>query len=203
MMLEAIYAWRRNGGMGSPRSERSDAIMDLRAASRNSNSSEPERSRWLGTPQQTYLSTPPPWGSRGPLSAREIDHRFFLPKKRLFSFLCFRHLSCQNLSASRTGAQRDSAYHRVCGTVTGARRVYLPTNTPKARRYALDPFRINVRRSAQHATPSLQTLDHPNADRHLQTVQSDVNDAITFRGARVQLQHPSNVETLDLSAANP
>ncbi|KAI0005330.1 hypothetical protein BJV74DRAFT_215817 [Russula compacta] len=39
MMLGAIYAWRRNGaaGWGWPRSERSDAIMDLRAASRNSN----------------------------------------------------------------------------------------------------------------------------------------------------------------------
>ena len=39
MMLEAIYAWRGNGGMGvAKKSERSDAIMDLRAASRNSNS---------------------------------------------------------------------------------------------------------------------------------------------------------------------
>ena len=38
-MLEAIYAWRRNGGMRWPRYERSDAIMDLRAASRTSNSS--------------------------------------------------------------------------------------------------------------------------------------------------------------------
>ena len=38
MMLEAIYAWRGNGGMGvAKRYERSDAIMDLRAASRNSN----------------------------------------------------------------------------------------------------------------------------------------------------------------------
>ncbi|KAF8499015.1 hypothetical protein F5888DRAFT_130921 [Russula emetica] len=37
-MLEAIYAWRRNGGMRWPRYERSDAIMDLRAASRTSNS---------------------------------------------------------------------------------------------------------------------------------------------------------------------
>jgi hypothetical protein len=36
-MLEAIYAWRRNGGMRWPRYERSDAIMDLRAASRTSN----------------------------------------------------------------------------------------------------------------------------------------------------------------------
>lgn len=100
MMLEAIYAWRRNGGMGSPRSERSDAIMDLRAASRNSNSSEPERSRWLGLGTtashslrgasplsgfwisvETSNTTPPPWpGSRffsHLVSAREIDHRFF------------------------------------------------------------------------------------------------------------------------------
>lgn len=40
MMLEAIYAWRRNGGMGglAQKSERSDAIMDLRVGSRNSNS---------------------------------------------------------------------------------------------------------------------------------------------------------------------
>ena len=37
-MLGAIYAWRRNGGMRWPRYERSDAIMDLRAASRTSNS---------------------------------------------------------------------------------------------------------------------------------------------------------------------
>jgi hypothetical protein len=38
VMLEAIYAWRRKGGMRWPRYERSDAIMDLRAASRTSNS---------------------------------------------------------------------------------------------------------------------------------------------------------------------
>jgi hypothetical protein len=38
VMLEAIYAWRRKGGMRWPRYERSDAIMDLRAASRISNS---------------------------------------------------------------------------------------------------------------------------------------------------------------------
>ena len=38
VMLEAIYAWRRNGGMRWPSYERSDAIMDLRAASRPLNS---------------------------------------------------------------------------------------------------------------------------------------------------------------------
>ena len=37
MMLDAIYAWRRKRrDGGSPKSERSDAIMDLRAGSRNS-----------------------------------------------------------------------------------------------------------------------------------------------------------------------
>jgi hypothetical protein len=43
MMLEAIYAWRRNGGIGglAQKSERSDAMMDLRVGSRNSNSIQP------------------------------------------------------------------------------------------------------------------------------------------------------------------
>ena len=58
MMLRAIYAWRRK--RASPRSERSDAIMDLRAGSRNSNSILVPISFANPRPLTLSLHQPPP-----------------------------------------------------------------------------------------------------------------------------------------------
>ena len=112
-MLEAIYAWRRNGGMRWPSYERSDAIMDLRAASRNSNSLQPERpslsyqrlhtvtiaGSFVAVPQTPYhLHTPCPILSPLPTLAPDLaqsrEHRGarenrspFARKKRVASII--------------------------------------------------------------------------------------------------------------------
>ena len=74
VMLEAIYAWRRNGGMRWPSYERSDAIMDLRAASRNSNSQIQGRPPYPScAPSRSFLTrstiASPPYHLHNPLSA--------------------------------------------------------------------------------------------------------------------------------------
>jgi len=193
-MLEAIYAWRRNGGMGARPSLRDRTPSWISARVRGI------RIRFAILVPTTNLSanplhlvpfrsTPPPSpGSRffshlvNQCAPAQIDHRF-LPKKReryiiwsdaLYNHPVYQESLLPESSASRTGARRGSAYHRVCGTVTGG--VPCPRLTPKlrvvflvawiqgnvkARRYALDPFRINVRRSAVGNQP-LKRCMHPS-----------------------------------------
>ncbi len=186
-MQEAIYAWRRNGGMRWPRYERSDAIMDLRATLRTLNfvqqsalplplSRLPSRSVLgsLTTAHSAHDHTHPPVGRVtarakpgsqftphlvSTPSARAIDHRLRERSEWGPSFglrpqlggkmplscthcLSFRRaLTGTPLAASQTGAQRDSAYHTVCGTVTGCVLVSWFGWQPEITQCKLDLFR--------------------------------------------------------------